>query len=177
MKIYLDMDGVLADFEGTVSRILGPDYDWKDEVEKPMWGKVGEIQNVYELLDVLHDAHKLIFFLKTEFIPRYAYKNGLPWAESEVVKIEVLTAIPKRGYFPLAVDHKREWIERRIDPEMKVNFGPYAKDKQYYCECGDILIDDSEMNIQQWIAKGGIGILHKNTDDTIQQLRALYEEE
>lgn len=58
---------------------------------------------------------------------------------------------------------------------MKVNFGPYAKDKQYHCEVGDILIDDSSINIEQWRARGGIGILHTSTDDTIEQLRKLYE--
>ena len=36
-----------------------------------------------------------------------------------------------------------------------------------------ILIDDFASNIKRWEAAGGIGILHKNANDTIQQLKKL----
>jgi hypothetical protein len=38
--------------------------------------------------------------------------------------------------------------------------------------CG-ILIDDNGRNIGQWLRRGGIGILHKNTESTIEVLEAL----
>jgi hypothetical protein len=34
-----------------------------------------------------------------------------------------------------------------------------------------ILIDDRVDNVEQWRSQGGIGILHKNTADTIKQLQ------
>lgn len=37
----------------------------------------------------------------------------------------------------------------------------------------NILIDDRLRNIEQWEAAGGIGILHKNADDTIAKLKQI----
>lgn len=156
--VYLDLDGVLADFNGTTDRILkdlhGPDFDWDTEVRKPMWGLVGDIKDLYSRLDVLPDAHELV-----EYVGRYG-------------NVEILTAIPRRGYFPDAVDHKREWVAKHF-PEIKhINFGPYAKDKQYHYRRGDILIDDTSPNVNQWIARGGYAVLHTTTADTIEQMES-----
>jgi len=156
MTIYLDLDGVLADFEGTAIRILkdefGGLYDWKQEIEESNWGIFGSnIQNIYERLDVMSDARALV-----EYVSRFG-------------NVEILTAIPKRGYFPESVNHKRAWVDKNF-PGLKTNFGPYAIDKQYHFKRGDVLIDDSSMNIEQWNDVGGLGILHINTDDTIEQL-------
>jgi hypothetical protein len=49
-------------------------------------------------------------------------------------------------------------------------------DKKKYAKSNgipNILIDDWEPNIAEWNAAGGIGILHKNTEDTIQRLKKL----
>jgi len=35
------------------------------------------------------------------------------------------------------------------------------------------LIDDLPRNIDPWIEAGGIGILHKNTEDTIKKLKKI----
>lgn len=153
--IYLDMDGVLADFNGSTNKILkemGCQDDWKVEVEKPYWGMIGlSIKDIYARLEVLPDAMELVEFCL-----------------SQTDDVEILTAIPRRAHFPDAVDHKREWINKNFPMIKHVNYGPYAKDKQYHCRRNsDILIDDSEINIEQWNAKGGIGILHMNTALTI----------
>ena len=41
-----------------------------------------------------------------------------------------------------------------------------------YSGINKILIDDRPDNIEQWRSKGGIGILHTNTADTLKQLQA-----
>ena len=159
MRIFLDLDGVLADFNGTTDAILkdlGCPNDWKTEVERPMWGMVGShIKDIYSRLNVLPDAKELVDFCM-----------------NHCDDVQVLTAIPRRGYFPDAVDHKRAWVAKHF-PEIKhVNFGPYAKDKQYHLrQPDDMLIDDSKMNIKQWIARGGQGYLHTSTNDTIYQIQ------
>jgi hypothetical protein len=38
-----------------------------------------------------------------------------------------------------------------------------------------ILVDDTKKKINGWRAAGGIGILHKNTKDTIKQLNEIIE--
>lgn len=51
---------------------------------------------------------------------------------------------------------------------------PHAIHKQEYCLGSSyVLIDDSPLNIEQWKAKGGIGILHTSSIDTIHQLQDL----
>ena len=47
------------------------------------------------------------------------------------------------------------------------------KTKSNYAKENAILIDDFASNIKRWEAAGGIGILHKNANDTIQQLKQL----
>ena len=49
----------------------------------------------------------------------------------------------------------------------------YAKQKQELANPESILIDDRQINIDQWEAAGGIGILHTSTDNTISQLKEL----
>jgi hypothetical protein len=46
----------------------------------------------------------------------------------------------------------------------------YSYNKQKYSNKNSILIDDRKSNIDQWIEKGGIGILHENTEKTINEL-------
>lgn len=160
MTIYLDLDGVLADFNGTTDFILkgmGCETGWKEEVEKPMWGIVGShIKEIYSLLNVLPDAHELVDYA-------FDYSMG---------NVEILTAIPRRGHFPDAVDHKRAWVAKHFPKITKVNFGPYAKDKQYHYKLGDILIDDSEQNIIQWKSRGGFAVLHTSTKNTIEHMES-----
>ena len=66
------------------------------------------------------------------------------------------------------VSGKIKWIKRELDLNQ-----PHIIDaKKYkYAKPNHILIDDSKKNIDKWIEAGGIGILHKNTQDTIKQLQ------
>jgi hypothetical protein len=52
----------------------------------------------------------------------------------------------------------------------KVYFVIKGTDKQNYSGPNKILIDDSPENIDKWVRKGGVGILHRNNNDTIRQL-------
>jgi hypothetical protein len=54
-------------------------------------------------------------------------------------------------------------------PAQNAIFVNSGKDKARYAK-GNILIDDSPENIAAWESAGGIGILHKNNDETLKQL-------
>lgn len=43
--------------------------------------------------------------------------------------------------------------------------------KRHYSKPGDIIIDDTPIVVDEWIKKGGIGILHKASSDTISRLK------
>jgi diphthamide synthase subunit DPH2 len=58
---------------------------------------------------------------------------------------------------------------------LPVTIGPYSRDKwKHVKNPGDILIDDRADNIEEWIAAGGIGILH-DTNDGERTIRILKE--
>lgn len=148
MTIYVDLDGVLANMEGYVRAHFGD--NWKAEIEKLNWGLVGaNHQRMYLLLEPMEDAHSLWEFLHLHY-------ND----------VQILTAIPKRAHFPHSVNDKRDWVHKHFGKDVKVNFGPYAYDKQFHCKPGDILIDDMQINIDQWNASGGTSILHTTTENT-----------
>jgi hypothetical protein len=64
---------------------------------------------------------------------------------------------------------KRLWVNKNL-PGTKLILAAADK-KQNYSKPNRILIDDKESNVEQWRSQGGIGILHKNTADTIKQLQ------
>ena len=63
----------------------------------------------------------------------------------------------------------RRWRQRNL-PSTKLVLAQAIR-KQNYATPDSILIDDRENNINQWIASGGIGILHTSASDTIKQLK------
>ena len=103
----------------------------------------------------MHDADDLV--------------EGIMFAFSDM-EIEVLTAVPILTAFPTAASDKEERIQEHYPYGWKFKIGSHAKDKHKHAAPGDILIDDKALNIEQWIAAGGIGILHTSADDILDQL-------
>ena len=66
---------------------------------------------------------------------------------------------------------KHVWVKHKI-PGTKLILR-YAKQKQELATPESILIDDRQVNIDQWEAAGGIGILHTSADNTISKLKEL----
>lgn len=159
MTVYLDMDGVLADFDKKTIELIGKrlrDFP----TSKEGWAAIEHVQNIYEILEPMPDADKLVngvFRLQEKF--RYNFDIG------------VLTAIPRVGTIPDAKIHKRDWILKYY-PELIYNFniGPHAVDKQKHCRPGDVLIDDSEKNIPQWNDASGYGIFHTSAENSLSLL-------
>jgi hypothetical protein len=71
---------------------------------------------------------------------------------------------------------KIEWIRKHLGSVEKILLVP-REDKQQYAVSEDgrpnLLIDDYEKNIKEWVAKGGVGVRHINSMNTISQLRKL----
>lgn len=160
--VYLDMDGVIAGFEEWSAEVLGP--DWKQEVDKPEWGRYKEFPDLYSQLPVLEGAEELY------------YECACLYGSD---RVHILTALPNRAriHFPLASKHKVEWARKHISPNIRVHFGPFAVDKQLHVRHkGDVLIDDMKINIDQWNAAGGTGILYKSAAQAIKEMREKYFE-
>jgi len=152
------MDGVLVDFiKGIQDRIdptMNGDWDAWALIKKDTCAEVKKIGSSFWLdLEWTRDGKKL-----WEYIKKY---NPI-----------ILTAKPRT--VESAIKGKQQWISKHLGSNFTskviITTGPK---KQNYANEKSILIDDSERNIKQWISKGGIGILHKNTNDTINQLKRL----
>jgi len=154
--VYVDLDGVLADFDSALNEIRGGEELSTEE----LWVKVAPYgDGLYACLELMPDASKLWNWISVYFD-----------------NIQILTAIPRRSTVPTAEADKRAWVATNFGTNIKVNIGPYARDKQKHCKPGDILIDDKHSNIAEWVAKGGIGILHTSASDTIKQLTKLIKD-
>jgi 5'-nucleotidase len=159
--LYLDMDGVVANFEGWAADSIGP--TWKQEIDKPDWGSFGNFPNLYLNLPKMINADSL-------------YHECCALVGED--RVQFLTALPRRAQpiFPNAARHKVEWIKKNISPKARVHFGPYAVDKQLHVRSPeDILVDDMKINIDQWNKAGGIGILHTSAANSILQLNKIMK--
>lgn len=69
-------------------------------------------------------------------------------------------------------EHKEKWIKNTFAPQFvpPVIFRS-SGDKHEFSEPGALLIDNKESTIDEWREKGGIGILHDNSIDTIKELK------
>jgi 5'(3')-deoxyribonucleotidase len=157
--IYLDMDGVVADFDEYAARTLGipPSQGiYPNEV----WYKLATNSRLYRDLVKTPYADKLVF--RCSVI-----------AKQQGYELKFLTAVPKGNDVPWAFYDKVIWAQKYF-PGIPVMFGPFSKDKYIHCQPGDILIDDRTSNIEEWRVAGGLGILHRDFDDTLAQLSKLY---
>jgi 5'(3')-deoxyribonucleotidase len=156
--IFLDMDGVVADFDTFVSNLLGRPIGWNDskqDLTDEEWEKLASVDRLYYQLPLMPDATKLVAYVKSL---------------STRFNVGFLTAVPRRSTIPSARDDKQAWVDKYF-PGMKMDIGPYSHHKQKWCTPGDILVDDRPSNIEQWSAVGGIAIYHiGDVDATIKRI-------
>jgi hypothetical protein len=170
-KIYLDLDGVIADFAGKSNEIchkyIGPDFHMKlkqfvkngasKEDREKFWKAVEQYQDegneLWYKLEPLEDARYLVTYLRS---------LGLP--------LEILSATGPPEYG--AKSQKVRWVRDHFG-NIKVNTVRRAPEKaEYACEkC--ILIDDMEYAIEPFEKAGGIGILHTTAKNTINKIKKL----
>lgn len=152
--IYCDLDGVLVDLAGRISQIYQKDLrngSFTQEFYKLMEKmSVVEKLDFWTSLDQTHDCMQLWNFIK-QFDP------------------EILTSCSGMA---VACWGKKRWcLQNLFIKTRKVICVSQSVEKQHYSGKNKILIDDLESNILEWEAKGGIGILHKNSKDSVKLLK------
>ena len=160
MKIYLDMDGVIANFEKRYIELFnespGSSRDRKEFSNN--WTKFIEGKN-FETLDWWPGGPELITYLG---------KNRL--------EVEILSSSGGNKYHDLVVEQKKKWIETFNLPETwKINIVAGRKKKAEFATPDSILIDDTLDVIEAFNKAGGIGIHHKDVGNTIMLLDILLD--
>jgi len=150
MKIYLDLDGVLADFDTHFKEYFGANpNDFSDD---EMWKMINGYDQFYANLPLMPGAKTLFQVLFNRF------------------DVTILSACPRSNYKNAAMQ-KRQWVRTNLSTDVTVIPMMGGVNKGLFMhEAGDILIDDMEKNCVAWEELGGVAIQHKSVDETIDQL-------
>lgn len=155
-EIYCDLDGVLVDLAGRMSEIYGEEI-----------GKNNFVDKFYQLMEGMTSKEKLNFWSNLN-----KTKDCMElWKYIKQFDPVILTACS--GMSTACLGKKKWCLKHLYLSPRKVICVSHSNKKQYYSGKGRILIDDLESNINEWEAKGGIGILHKNSDITLKLLKSL----
>lgn len=149
-RIYLDCDGVLADFDRGAQDILGlpPAAFEKRYGLGEFWKRLATAPAFFENLQPLPDAFELY----------EAVRHRDP---------VILTGLPRGAW---AEPQKRRWAARHF-PDVEV-ITTAAALKREHCHPGDVLVDDREKYRRLWEAAGGVFVHHRNARSSIAELRA-----
>jgi hypothetical protein len=156
MQLYLDMDGVLADFDSSAEAILKTDNIYKYKFvwgPKVFWEKLNEKPYFFRDLSPKDDMVLL-------------------WRSVEHMNPTVLTALPKTNGDRVE-EQKRAWLYKylRIGSDRVICCRTHEKPD--YCNPGDIIIDDRATNRDAWMGKGGTYIIHTSAQRSVETLKAL----
>lgn len=153
ITLYLDMDGVIADFNKFYATCAPYDPDDRHRFREAVMHV-----KIFEKLDYMPDALELLNHVRK-----------LP----EDVNVEILTSMGTMD-MTRAMEARRQklvWLLRK-GINYKANFVHTKHEKANYATPTSILIDDSVGCISPFISKGGYGILHVNASESISMLDA-----
>jgi 5'-nucleotidase len=153
MRIYLDLDGVLADFDRHFVDHFGVESQTLDDAS--MWKKINSYPDFFANLPPMKDAMVLFDYVMST------------WRSEDV---SILTACPRSNYRNAAIQ-KRVWVRKHLNENITVIPMLGGVNKSLFMhEPSDILIDDMEKNCSSWEELGGIAIVHKSAAETIAKL-------
>lgn len=167
--IYLDMDGVLADFDAALrDRGVANNETNFIHLPKDQWtaSQVELDRQVRECMESPNFWNHIPLMDGAKALWQYAMSFR---------QVYVLTALPRESMFPGRIEaQKRAWIQRY--------FGPFPNDqiivcqradKKKYATQGGVLVDDMLVNCREWEAAGGTSVAFINARDAIHQLTLL----
>ena len=153
--IYLDMDGVIANFERRYTELYGQISEQvRRSVFRDNFKHFIETEQ-FATLELMDDARELISYLESLDIPT-----------------EILSSTAYDEVYATISMQKSRWLTTH-NVTFKGNFVPGKRHKYKWARPGAIIIDDTFSVIEDWEKAGGIAIHHRNTSATINQLKSI----
>ena len=151
-RLFLDADGVLADFDLGAKRLLGmrPKAYIDRHGRGAFWKRLAGAKGFYANLPEMADARQLFD----------AVKHLQP---------TILTGLPVGNW---AAPQKVDWAAEHF-PGVPI-ITCMARDKHKHMHPGDVLVDDREKHRAEYEAAGVVFVHHKNAADSIRQLAKIF---
>ena len=151
MQLYLDCDGVLADFDRGATELLGmpPRVFEKRRGLPAFWREIARHPDFYGTLPLMPDA--MILFEAVRHLDPI-----------------ILTGLPRGKW---AAPQKVRWASEHF-PGTRI-LTVMAVDKRNHCRSGDILVDDQLKHAHLWQDAGGTFVHHRSAEQTLAELSAL----
>lgn len=159
-KILLDMDGVLSDFNKRYKEIFkekASSSRERGEKHDDNWNRFVDGKN-FETLDWYPGGKELLKFVLSLDIP-----------------IEILSSSGGKMHHEEVKKQKKVWLKQH-NIDFKANIVPGRHLKADYAKSDVILIDDTTDVIEDFNHAGGIGILHRDTAETIKIVQSVLDD-
>jgi len=153
--IYLDMDGVIADFAKRYKelyRMEPKEAEKKKEFNKFFDNFIATEQ--FATLDLMPGAMDGLIYLRKHL----------------TVPTQILSSTANEARYDAISKQKMLWLETH-GITFTPNFVPGKRHKYKFASPDKIIIDDTESVIDDWKKAGGIGILHKDWVTTLAILK------
>lgn len=151
-QLFVDLDGVLADFDGFLKEKFGIVNSRQAEAPD-FWDRMRAYPGrLYYEMAPMEGADKLWKVL-SRFKP--IILTGVPWS------------------IPGASVDKRQWVAEHFGPEVQV-LCVKARNKARWGKKGDVLVDDWEKHKSLWEEMGGVWVTHSGVDSTILRVCSLF---
>lgn len=146
-RLFIDLDGVLADFD----RYHAACFGWRpDKNREPDWDEIDRHGSFYRDLPLMPDALEL-------------------WAHVEPHSPTILTGI--REDVRDCSQHKVDWVAKHLNTDRIITC--LSKDKSLYARPGDVIVDDWEKYKHLWEEKGGIWVTHRSARESSERLEEM----
>ena len=151
-RLFLDADGVLADFDLGARKLLGanPKAYIAKHGRGAFWKQLAQAKNFYGTLPEMPDARRL-FDAMQHLTPT------------------ILTGLPLGKW---AAPQKVEWAAEHF-PGVPI-ITCMAADKHLHMHPGDVLVDDREKHRADYEAAGVVFVHHRNAEDSLSQLAKIF---
>ncbi len=168
--LYLDMDGVQADFFGAWSKRSGVEH-WKAIADKEK-----------EINELAHSSPEEVYKFFRDLGPLSGGMEVISWLRKNKIPYTVLSA-PLRGpYSQASIKAKRDWLDQ-YHPGSSGN-AIFTQNKAKYATEGgvpNVLVDDFGKYLNAWSGAGGIAVKHEDQYEdpdtganTIARLEKIY---